>query len=78
MVEKVLLLGQIFEMEIIMDLHVLRSPESENHIFSDWSVCKCVCVCVCYKPNSKTNHSRNFKVGILHLYHNTDTIRNVL
>ena len=32
--EKVLLLGQIFEMEILMDLHILRSPESEKHIFS--------------------------------------------
>ena len=25
--------GQIFEMEILMDLHVLRSSESEYHIF---------------------------------------------
>ena len=24
-----------------MVLHVLRSPESENHIFSVWSVCVC-------------------------------------
>ena len=39
MVEKVLHWGQIFEMEILMDLHVLVSPESENHIFSSWSVC---------------------------------------
>ena len=46
-VEKVLFLGQIFEMEILMDLHVLRSPESENLIFSKWSVCVCVCDCVC-------------------------------
>ena len=38
-VEKVLFWGQIFEMEILMDLHVLRSPESENHIFNVWSVC---------------------------------------
>ena len=29
-----------------MDLHVLRYPEPENHIFSKWSVCMCVCVCV--------------------------------
>ena len=29
-----------------MDLHVLRSPESENHIFSKWSDCMCVCLCV--------------------------------
>ena len=46
-VEKVLFLSQIFEVEILMDLHVVRSPESENHIFSVWSVCMCVCLCVC-------------------------------
>ena len=42
-------LGQIFEMEILLDLHVLRSPESENHIFSVWPVCivsLCVSMCV--------------------------------
>ena len=66
-------LGQIFEMEILMDLHGLRSPESKNRIFSKWSVCMCICVCVCvracYKHNSKTNFSRIFKFCILHLYH---------
>ena len=30
-----------------MNLHVLRSPESENYIFSVWSVCMCVRMCVC-------------------------------
>ena len=39
MVEKVLFLGQIFEMEVLMDLHVLRFSEFENHIFSSWPVC---------------------------------------
>ena len=39
MVEKVLFLGQIFELEILMGLHVMRTPESKNHIFSGWSVC---------------------------------------
>ena len=29
-----ILLGEIFEMEILMDLHVMRVPESENNIFS--------------------------------------------
>ena len=38
MPEKILFLGQIFEMEILMDLHVLRPPESKIHIF--------ICVCV--------------------------------
>ena len=42
MIEKVLFLGQIFEMKILLDLHVLRAPESKNHIFSGWSVCVCV------------------------------------
>ena len=42
MVEKIPFLGQIFEMKILMDLHFSRSPESENHIFSGWSVCASV------------------------------------
>ena len=29
-----------------MNLHVLWSPESENHIFSIWFVCLCLCVSV--------------------------------
>ena len=37
--------GQIFEMEILTDLHVLKSPESENNTFSVWSVCMYVCIC---------------------------------
>ena len=63
MVEKVLLLDQIFELEILIDLHVMRSPESENNIFSIWSVC--VCACVRYQHYSKKNYSRNMKFGIL-------------
>ena len=47
MVEKVLFLGKIFQMEILMKLHVMRVPESENHIFSIWSVCMCMCLCAC-------------------------------
>ena len=27
-----------FEMETLLDLHVSRSPESENRIFSGWCV----------------------------------------
>ena len=44
MVRKTLFLGQIFEMEILMNLYVLRSPESENDIFSVWSMCLCLCL----------------------------------
>ena len=36
MVEKVIFLDRIFEMEILMDLHFMRS---ENHIYSSWSLC---------------------------------------
>ena len=39
MVEKVLFWGKIFEMEILIDVYVIRSPESEIHIFRVWSVC---------------------------------------
>ena len=41
-----LFLDQNFEMKILMDLHVLRSPESKNHTFSVWSVCTSVRVSV--------------------------------
>ena len=33
-VKKVLFCGQIFEMEILMNLHVLKAHESKNHIYS--------------------------------------------
>ena len=38
MVENVLFGGQIVEEEILMDLHILKSLELENDIFSGWSV----------------------------------------
>ena len=44
MIEKVQFLSQIFKSEILMNLQVLRSPKSENHIFSKWSVCMYVSV----------------------------------
>ena len=44
MVEKVFFLGQILELEILMDLYVIRSPEYNEHIFIIWSVCMCVYV----------------------------------
>ena len=43
--EKVLFLVQIFETEILMDLHILRSPESEDHIFSGCAMRVSVCAC---------------------------------
>ena len=50
-------------MEILIDMNVLRSLKSENHIFSIWYLY------VCCQHNPKTNYSRNIKFGILHLYH---------
>ena len=40
-----IILGQIFKVEILMDLHVLRAPESENHILKGWFVYQYMCVC---------------------------------
>ena len=65
MVEKVLFWGHVFEMVNLIDVRIMRSPESKNNIFSAWSVC----MCVCYQHNSKKNYSRNIKFGILYLYH---------
>ena len=31
-----------------MDLHVWRSSESENRIFSVWFVCVCASICLCF------------------------------
>ena len=40
--EKSCFLGQYFVKEILMDLNVLTSPNSENHIFSGLSECETV------------------------------------
>ena len=63
MVEKVLFLSQNFELEISMNLHVMKTPKSEKHIFG---LRVCACLCVCHQYNSKTNYSRNTKIGILY------------
>ena len=49
MVEKVLFCGEILGMEILVYLLVLRSPDSEKHIFNGWSIYGC------YQHNSKAN-----------------------
>ena len=66
-VEKQLFWSHIFEVEVLMDLHVLRCPESENHSFRGLSVR--MDVCICYQHNSKANYRRIFKFGTLHLCH---------
>ena len=45
--KNLLLLGQIFKLESVIDLDGLRSSEPENHIFSRWSLCVRVHVHVC-------------------------------
>ena len=42
MVEKIIFWSQILEVDILMDLHILRSSKSENDIFSGWSEYVCV------------------------------------
>ena len=39
-----IVLGQIFELKILVDLNVLKSPEYKSRIFSGWSVSLCVCL----------------------------------
>ena len=38
MIKKVSFSVQVFKMVILMDLHDMRSPESEKHILTVWSV----------------------------------------
>ena len=43
-IEKILFWRQISEIEIFIQLYVLRYPELENQIFSGWPLCVLVCV----------------------------------
>ena len=55
-------LGRTYKMEIWMVLEVLKSPETENHIFSGWSIWLCVCVCasvISITPNHITSETQN-------------------
>ena len=53
MVVKILFSDQIFEEGILIDLQILKHPESKNYIFSDWSMYMCITVtskmvfCIC-------------------------------
>ena len=53
MVGKELFLSQIFKMEILIDWHILRSPESKNLIFNGWSVCVCLLLAYLKKIRKK-------------------------
>ena len=46
MIEKRLIFGQIFEMGILMELHILRTPQSERHIFRGWYISLSLCACL--------------------------------
>ena len=61
--EKVSFLGQVFESDILLDLHVWTFPESENFIFGVWSVC------ACDEQNSRTNNNKNSKFDFLALFY---------
>ena len=65
MKEKELFWCQIFKMEYLMDLHILRTSQSGNHNFSVWSICVCLCVLLDKWKKKKKNYSKNFKFGIL-------------
>ena len=53
-----------------MDLRVMRTPDSENHIFNVHSVCLCVSVCVSViSITQKQIIAETSEFGILDLYH---------
>ena len=60
-------------MEILRDLHVLRSPESKNHIFRIWSVTVCVCL-LSLKNKLQQKHQIWYSAFVLH----TDTTTTIL
>ena len=45
-------ISQIFKIYFLLKLHVFRFLESENHVFSSWSVC--MPLWICYQHNSNT------------------------
>ena len=59
LIEAVLFWSEIFEIDFLKELHVLRSSESENIFFY-----RLIYVWVYYQHRSKTNNSRKFKFGI--------------
>ena len=70
MVEKVLLFGQIFEVEILIDLHVLSSHEFKNHIFS--GLCMYVCasfITVTQKQIAAESSNLAFYICIIRRYY---------
>ena len=63
--------GQIFEMEILMVLLVLKSPDQKIiFLVSDLCLCVNVCassgLCVYYQHDSKTNYNTIYEFVILY------------
>ena len=71
MLEKVLFQGHIFELEISMDLHVLRPPLNPRIIFLAVGLC-----IVCYQHNSKANYDKNIMFGVLPFLSHVDATWN--
>ena len=65
MIEEILFSDQILKVEILMDLHVYRTFEYEDHTFSNWSVY----VRLDQNIRAKKNYSKNSKFGIQHQYY---------
>ena len=61
-------MGQIFEMKILTNLHILKSLKTENHIFSGWSLC--VSDNIIIHTHTHTQKKKK-KVGFLYLIFRT-------
>ena len=67
MEEKVLFLGQIFEMEILMDLHVMKTPESKkSHFYRLVSVHVCVSVISITQKQKQQKHQIWYSTFVSH------------
>ena len=62
MITKIIFWGEIFEMAILMDVFVLRFPETENHIFRRWSVWQSV---INMTPKQVTVETRNLILYVI-------------
>ena len=61
-IEKVVFSGPIFLSEFPLKLHILKSSESENQVFNDWSK-------NLLQHNSQINNNRKLKFCVLNLYY---------
>ena len=68
MIEKVLFLNKIFNLEILINLHVCGLLNPKITFLAVVYVYVLVIVCICYAL-LKTNHIKNSKFGIVHMHH---------